>query len=157
MALTERLPEISEARPLTTGLRQLILSGEHCRYALARQLELGTSDLEAILNLSADGPLTPRELTARMGMTSGTMTALLDRVERAGFITRKDNPLDRRSLLVSTTPAGRHAAEWVNDHFDAVMTEALAEIPDLAVDQLEALLNALAQALEVRAQAESPT
>ena len=139
------------------GLRGLIVSGERLRNVLAHQLGLGPSDLVALGHVHNDGPLTPRDLTARMEVTSGSMTALLDRVEKAGFLTRDINPTDRRSLLVSATPGGHHAMQWVYSHFDAAMRDALADIQGFAIDQLAAALAELARALEARARAESPS
>jgi DNA-binding MarR family transcriptional regulator len=141
---------------LTTGVRLLSVSGVHFSHVLARQLRLAPSDLTAIGHLYHDGPLTPRELATRMEMTSGTMTALLDRVEKAGFLTRQSNPHDRRSLLISVTPAGQYAMQWVDEHFDAVLREALADTPAPVVHALVRVLVELSNALEFRAQSESP-
>jgi DNA-binding MarR family transcriptional regulator len=141
---------------LTLAVRLLSVSGEHFSHVLARQLRLAPSDLVAIGHLYNDGPLTPRELATRMEMTSGTMTALLDRVEKAGFLVRNSNPNDRRSLLINVTPAGQHAMQWVDEHFDAVLREALGETPGEAIEALVAVLTELSAALEARAQSESP-
>ena len=141
---------------LTTGVRLLSVSGVHFSHVLARQLRLAPSDLTAIGHLYNDGPLTPRELATRMEMTSGTMTALLDRVEKAGFLSRQSNPNDRRSLLISVTPAGQHAMQWVDEHFDAVLREALEQAPAPVVEALVTVLRELSEALETRAQSESP-
>lgn len=140
---------------LTMGLRGLIVSGERLRNVLAHQLGLGPSDLVALGHVHNDGPLTPRELASRMEVTSGSMTALLDRVEKAGFLSRDANPSDRRSLLIRATPAGRHAMQWVYGHFNTAMRDALQEVQDFAIDQLATALTELARALEIRARAES--
>jgi DNA-binding MarR family transcriptional regulator len=141
---------------LAKALRLLGVTGEHFSHVLARQLKLAPSDLVAIGHLATDGPLTPRDLATRMEMTSGTMTALLDRVERAGFLERNSNPDDRRSLLISVTPAGQDAIRWVEQHVDAALREGLGATPEPVVSALVAVLNELASALEARAQSESP-
>jgi len=140
---------------LTMGLRGLIVSGERLRNVLAHQLGLGPSDLVALGHIHNDGPLTPRELAARMEVTSGSITALLDRVEKAGFVARDANPQDRRSLLIRATPAGSHSMQWVYSHFDTAMRDALEEVHGFAIDQLATALTELARALEARARAES--
>jgi DNA-binding MarR family transcriptional regulator len=147
--------ESNDIPQLTMGLRGLIVSGERLRNVLAHQLGLGPSDLVALGHVHNDGPLTPRELAARMEVTSGSMTALLDRVEKAGFLTRDTNPHDRRSLLIRATPAGSHAMQWVYSHFDTAMREALQEAPGFAIDQLATALIELSRALEIRARSES--
>src|SRR3954451_2356337 len=48
----------------------------------------------------------PRAILPRMGITSGSITAMLDRVECAGRLVRSVNPEDRRRALVSIPPAG---------------------------------------------------
>lgn len=140
---------------LTAGMRQLILRGEHFRHVLARQLRLGASDLIALGHLYNDGPLTyndgpltPRELATRMDITSGTVTALLDRLERAGLLSRASNPRDRRSLLISLTPAGQDSARWAYQQFDTAMHTALAAMGDLSHDRLAEVLAVLADAMD---------
>lgn len=41
-----------------------------------------------------------KELTKKLSMDGATLTGILDRLERQGFVTRADDPEDRRSLLV---------------------------------------------------------
>jgi DNA-binding MarR family transcriptional regulator len=142
---------------LALGVRQLIRSGEHLRNLLARQLRLGPTDVIAIGDLYTHGPLTPRELAARMDLTSGTVTALLDRLEQAGLLARSNNPKDRRSLLISTTAAGEHAAQWVFEQFDAALHQGLPAGPGLSTGQLADLLSVLAEALDARAAAPAAT
>jgi DNA-binding MarR family transcriptional regulator len=135
----------------TLALRGLLVSGERLRGVLAREVRLGPSDLNALGHVYTDGPLTPRELGHRMDMTSGTITALLDRVEKAGFLTRSVNPHDRRSLHISLTPAGQHALQWVHDTYEAAIREAMPELPDFSADQIASLLAVLSRALTARA------
>jgi len=51
-----------------------------------------------------DTAVTPTALSRHLGVTSASMTALLDRLERAGAIERVRHPSDRRSLLITATP-----------------------------------------------------
>src|SRR5215207_7449192 len=55
--------------------------------------------------------LTPTELARHMMMTSGGMTAAIDRLERKGFAVRVPNPADRRGSLVRLTAAGREVID----------------------------------------------
>ena len=48
--------------------------------------------------------VTPTALSRHLGVTSASMTALLDRLERAGAIERVRHPSDRRSLVITATP-----------------------------------------------------
>ena len=67
--------------------------------ALARRLEIGPTDLAAMTHLTfAPGPIGPRELSGRLGITPGATTELVDRLERAGHLERRRDTLDRRRV-----------------------------------------------------------
>jgi DNA-binding MarR family transcriptional regulator len=152
-AVTE--PEKIPVPALAAGMRQLILRGEHFRHVLARQLRLGSSDLSALGHLN-EGPLTPRELATCMDITSGSTTALLDRLEQHALLSRANNPSDRRSLIISITPTGQDAVRWLYEQFDTAMQSALAAIGDLSQDRLAEVLTVLADAMDARAEVQAP-
>lgn len=54
----------------------------------------------------ADG-LAQVELSRRIGIETASSTAVIDQLERGGFIRRKRDPADRRRIIVTLTPAGR--------------------------------------------------
>ncbi|MCI0565244.1 MAG: MarR family transcriptional regulator [Nitrososphaera sp.] len=70
------------------------------RNAIARKLGLNITDSECLSLLSIKGISTPTELARYTGLTTGSATAMLDRLEKAEFITRKPNPKDRRGVLI---------------------------------------------------------
>ena len=55
----------------------------------------------------ARGPLEPTVIAERLLVTTGTLTSLLDNLERRALIRRQPHPLDRRKLLVDITPAAQ--------------------------------------------------
>jgi len=71
--------------------------------AIARRHGISTSELQALGELDVRGGLTPGQLAARLGMTSGAVTALADRLERHGLVERRPHPTDRRSTLLCPT------------------------------------------------------
>ena len=70
------------------------------RNVIARKLGLNITDGECLSLLSIKGVSTPTELARYTGLTTGSTTAMLDRLERARFIRRKPNPEDRRGVLI---------------------------------------------------------
>lgn len=71
-------------------------------------LQGGEFDVLATLRRAgAPHALTPTALSAATMVTSGAMTARLDRLERAGLVVRRPNPADRRGSLVALTERGR--------------------------------------------------
>jgi DNA-binding MarR family transcriptional regulator len=70
-------------------------------HAVSAKLGLGASDSQFMTLLQSHGPLTPRQLSAHTGLTSGTVTGVIDRLETFGLITRQPDPTDRRKVLVT--------------------------------------------------------
>ena len=73
------------------------------RNAIGRKLGLNVTDSECLSFLTIKGVATPKELSQYTSLTTGSTTAMLDRLEKAKFIKRKPNPSDRRGVLVEIT------------------------------------------------------
>ncbi|SDH01018.1 DNA-binding transcriptional regulator, MarR family [Lentzea fradiae] len=85
----------------------MVLHGLHA----ARSCGLGGTDLYALNLLDLDGPMTPGELSARTGLTTGPTTRLIDRLEAAGFVRRTPSPGDRRKVIVEPVGGPTRLAE----------------------------------------------
>jgi DNA-binding MarR family transcriptional regulator len=73
--------------------------------AVANQLGLPLTDVQC-LGLLADGPASPTRLAERLGLTTGAMTKVIDRLERGGYVHRSADPADRRRIVVTADPQG---------------------------------------------------
>src|ERR671914_1929546 len=69
--------------------------------------DLSPSLTAALSTVERHGPLTPSELAARERIQRPTATRVLARLEEEGLVARTPDPQDRRSSLVSATPAAR--------------------------------------------------
>jgi len=76
-------------------------------HAVVKGKGLTLPQMHALELLGAHGPLRMKELADRMGVTTGTLTALADRLETKDLIRRAPNKEDRRSYLVELTDKGR--------------------------------------------------
>jgi DNA-binding MarR family transcriptional regulator len=73
--------------------------------AVADRVGLHVTDLRCLNLLSQSGPLTAGELGQRTGLgTTGAVTRMVDRLERAGYVRRQLNPLDRRRVIIRPVP-----------------------------------------------------
>jgi DNA-binding MarR family transcriptional regulator len=73
--------------------------------AIARSAGLNGVDIQVVGVLMTEGPTSPGQLAARTGLSSGgAITALVDRLERAGYVRRQPDPSDRRRVLVEAIP-----------------------------------------------------
>jgi MarR family transcriptional regulator, organic hydroperoxide resistance regulator len=81
------------------------------------------------LHVLETGPHTQRELAAAGMVEEQTMSRVLDRLERAGHVTRQRDPADRRRLIVRSTTAGQQAyrAAIDADVANTIITDRLGE------------------------------
>src|SRR5581483_7494351 len=88
--------------------------------AVADALGINRTDMRCLDVLEREGPVPAGHLAEQTGLTSGAMTAALDRLERAGYVRRVRDGADRRRVLVELTPTaqgvgarfyGAHAAQ----------------------------------------------
>lgn len=73
-------------------------------HALCRHLGINETDFQALQHLMLDHPMTPRDLAAKLSISSAATTALIDRMSGRGFVMRSAHPTDRRSLLLRPSP-----------------------------------------------------
>jgi DNA-binding MarR family transcriptional regulator len=85
---------------LLTALRRFGLENDRLDAAVARRLGAPPAEFKAMDHLHEAGELTPGQLADRLGLTSGAVTALIDRLERLGWARREPHPSDRRSVIV---------------------------------------------------------
>ncbi len=69
-------------------------------HAIAERFGLHTTDLECLDLIYMRGQATAGELAKATGLTSGAMTTLIDRLEKAGYVLREADPTDRRRRYV---------------------------------------------------------
>ena len=69
-------------------------------HQVSGRLELRGSDLACLDLVSAHGPVSPTELARLAGQHPATLTGILDRLERGGWISRDRDPADRRGVLL---------------------------------------------------------
>jgi DNA-binding MarR family transcriptional regulator len=96
-AIRRRQRSTAEIRDSIRALRiQLSL----LNYRVGSELKLKDVDLDCLDILDAYGPLSPGALAQRAGLHPATMTGILDRLERGGWIARERDPSDRRAVIV---------------------------------------------------------
>jgi len=117
---------------------------------LCRRVGASRSDYDALEALDAHGPLTPGELGTLLSLTSGSVTALIGRLEELGWASREPHPDDRRKVIVSLTKeAWRLGQDELTPYFDAVdgATDALTAKERAVVKRyLEALVGRVSDA-----------
>lgn len=72
--------------------------------ALAEYLGVGRTDLRCLDLITRGGPHTAGQIATALGLTPGSVTALVDRLQRAGYVQRRADPSHGKRVLVSPTP-----------------------------------------------------
>jgi DNA-binding MarR family transcriptional regulator len=92
---------------LAMAVRRLDLTMSQMHLEMSERLGLSAAELLALAHLSLDGPLGPTDLTHRLHMTTGAMTAMLDRLAERDYVVRAPHETDRRRIVVRLTAEGR--------------------------------------------------
>ena len=80
--------------------------------AAAAYLQVNRTDLRCLEILTQNDSVLPSQLAAQLGLTTGSVTTMLDRLERLGYATRSADPADRRKVVVRiTSKAAKKAAK----------------------------------------------
>ncbi|MFG2821254.1 MarR family winged helix-turn-helix transcriptional regulator [Kitasatospora sp. NPDC048365] len=108
---------------------------------------IGRGEFDVLATLRRAGEpysLSPRELTATLMLTTGGMTGRLDKLERAGLVTRSPDPNDRRGLRITLTDKGR---EVIDGAVEAGMLVQRGTVAGFTADELDTLNDLLRRLL----------
>jgi DNA-binding MarR family transcriptional regulator len=89
---------------LNAAMRDASGQGVLYSQAVAQRLGINSTDLECLDLVVMRGPVTAGALAEATGLTTGAITGVIDRLERAGFARRDRDPSDRRKVLVCALP-----------------------------------------------------
>ncbi len=93
--------------------------------AVAAHLGLNPTDLRCLELIIEQPGLTPGRLAELSGLTTGAVTGVVDRLERSGFVERRPDPGDRRSVTVSPVAGEAARAQAAMAPLDAAIEAAL--------------------------------
>lgn len=131
--------------PLLLACRRIGRAMDLFDEAAAARLGIGRSDLRA-LNLLEHGPLGAAVLAGRLSLSRASVTALVDRLEGAGWVSRRPDPQDRRGVLIELRPATWQAFAGVYRPLGERVQEATAHLPEperaAVIDALERMADA---------------
>jgi DNA-binding MarR family transcriptional regulator len=91
------------------------------------RVDLRPLDLDCLDVVTIHGPLSPSDLARRAGLHPATVTGILDRLEKSGWIVRERDDADRRAVRVRALPdrAGElfHLYSGMNDSMDEIFAD----------------------------------
>lgn len=117
--------------------------------AVCRPHGLSHAALNALAVIEGNAaPIAPGELAERMLVTSGTMTSLIDNLERQGLVTRRADPDDRRRLLIDVTPQAQDLLDVVLPAIQQLAKAIFGSVPDRRLRSLLTTLDDVHRALD---------
>ena len=137
----------STAAALVHQLRHFIAGVILYNQRVADQVGMNSTDMQCIHLLELMGPLTPGKLAECTSLTTGGVTVVLDRLEKAGHICREPNPDDRRSVVVHLQP---DTMKGMAEHYAAINRQMDAFLTAYPERKLETVLEFLTKINTIR-------
>jgi DNA-binding MarR family transcriptional regulator len=146
--MSSRAPERNErVAALTAALAQTGELSVLFSRAIAERVGIHPTDLESLDILRREGPMTAGRLAELTGLsTGGAITALIDRLERLGYVRRERDTNDRRRVMVRViTERERDLAPFYSP-LERAMLDLIARFSD---DELAVVLDFINQTNEI--------
>lgn len=135
--------ELSAADKVGRALVHMVRRAEEAQEQAARVHGLHPTDFRCIGYLeNRNDRASPKDIAAFLGLTSGAVTALLDRMDKAGFIQRVPNPDDRRGVLIVLDT---EAAAGPLSHYRGAQERYAAATSEFSEADLEVIAKYLTQ------------
>ncbi|MBS1823668.1 MAG: MarR family transcriptional regulator [Acidobacteria bacterium] len=119
----------------------------HSARSIAR-FDMGVSDFGVLEALLHKGPLTVKRLGEKVLLTSGSMTAAVDRLIKRGLVTRCDDDKDRRARIINLTEKGKETISEAFTQHRLAMEQAVGNFSQQERVELLPLLRRLGKIAE---------
>ena len=133
-------------RAIKESLRELSLQLSLLNHHVGAHLDLKDVDLGCLDLIARHGPLSPSALARRAGLHPATMTGILDRLERGGWVARERDPSDRRAVVVRALRERNAELMRLYSGMNASMDEICAGYGDTELEVLADFLRRTANA-----------
>jgi DNA-binding MarR family transcriptional regulator len=139
-------------RSLGVGLRRLKTGGDQVAASFAVAHEVNHTDLAALIHVmdaeSGTEALTAGQLQRALGLTSGAVTAVVDRLERDGHVRRDRDLADRRRVRLRLAGAGRAVGESYFGPLGERSREVMDRFSDAELAVIDSFVTAMAEVYE---------
>jgi len=142
-------PPVDRSETALVALRRILRATELNSRVLASRTGLTTSQLIVLQIVARHGKALPSTVARAVRLTQATVTSLVDKLERAGLVTRRRDTEDRRRIWVELTDAGRRVLEESPDLLHDRFRERFVALADweqamivAALERVSAMLDA---------------
>ena len=121
-------------------MRELSIQLSLLNHQVGAHLDLKDIDLGCLDTIARHGPLSPSALARSAGLHPATVTGILDRLERGGWVARERDPSDRRAVVVRALRDRNAEVFGLYAGMNASMDQLLATYGDDDLDLLAGFL-----------------
>ncbi len=133
------------------ALRRVNFQGSIFGQTVAVRLGLSESDIDALELLIDTGAATAGKLAELMGLTSGAVTRVIDRLEQAGYVRRMADPADRRRVVIEVVPDRIATVETLLDSLERAFAKEAANYSPEQLDTINGFLGRMAELTQTEA------
>jgi DNA-binding MarR family transcriptional regulator len=130
---------------LEIAVRQASAQGARVDSAIAERLSVNSTDLQCLDLLNLRGAVSAGDLAETLNLTTGAVTTVIDRLEKAGYVARVRVQGDRRKVMIALTP---DAAPRVAAFFGAMQQELEKMLTDYSDTEIHFLIAFFTRAKE---------
>jgi DNA-binding MarR family transcriptional regulator len=143
------LPQKPEIQILQ-ALRRIIRAVDIHSRELAARYGITGPQLVCLATLCDEGAMTGAELSRRVFVSASTITGIIDRLEKGGYVERKRDEIDRRRVLLHATAEGYKLAYNAPSPLQGKLKQRLNELPELERATIGFSLQRVVELMEAR-------
>src|SRR5882757_1080597 len=129
-ALSRSKARAALMQELENALRRSSAQGVIFGQTVANVAGISGSDLECLDFLNLEGRVTAGRLAEVTGLTTGAITGVVDRLEKAGFVRRERDETDRRKVFIATVPENVAKIGKFYEHMQRAMQKVCSTYSD---------------------------
>ncbi|MGP5317688.1 MarR family winged helix-turn-helix transcriptional regulator [Arthrobacter rhombi] len=114
---------------VATTLQEMLILARESEREMALGLGLNLNDFRALSVLTQSGPMTSGDLARELGSTAATTTAITNRLELNGYLTRNRGAADRRHVMLTATNEAFHEIRNLTHPLATAIYEQLRALP----------------------------
>ena len=137
-------------REIIFSIRRLMQAGELYTKELNKIYNVSSTQLNCLLILYENGPLSPSQIAKYILVNSSTVTGIIDRLEQKDLVQRLRNSPDRRVITIQLTDSGKILAEHAPPPIQQKIIDGLNRLSENEIDQIALILTKLTDMLDVK-------
>jgi DNA-binding MarR family transcriptional regulator len=137
-------------KEIVYAIRRLMQAGEHYTKELNKVYNVSAAQINCLIALYENGPLSPSQIARHVMVNSSTITGIIDRLEKKGLVQRLRVSQDRRVITVELTRNGKILAENAPPPIQHKIIDGLKKLSPNEIDDISLTLKRLIDMLDVQ-------